>query len=52
MNKPTCTECKEECNGIEETHDAPASHCNNGISSIHHTGVYMSDCCDAELEGE
>jgi len=41
----TCSNCKEECKMIEETHDAPATHCNYGIASIHKTGIYLSDCC-------
>jgi len=44
-----CTECKEPCGAIEETWDYSGTHCNHGVGGVHHSGVYVSDCCDAEI---
>lgn len=44
-----CNECNEQCKGVEETFDYPGTHCNNGQSGIHHTGVYKSDCCESDM---
>jgi len=43
-----CSECGDECKRVEETFDYSGTHCNNGISGTHHTGVYVSDCCSSE----
>ena len=45
-----CCECGEECKIVEETFDYAGTHCTNGVSGTHHTGVYVSDCCSADYE--
>ena len=44
-----CTDCKGECKGVEETFDYAGTHCTYGKSGTHHTGIYVSDCCLAEM---
>ncbi len=45
-----CTFCGDKCELVEETHDAPAAHCNYGVSSTFHTGVMVSECCLTDFE--
>ena len=40
-----CINCGDECNAIEETFSYAGTHCTNGKDGVHHTGVYVSDCC-------
>ncbi len=47
-----CTDCGEACKAVEETFDYPGTHCTGGKSGTHHTGVYVSDCCGAEVSDE
>lgn len=42
-----CTNCKEPCEVHEETWDYPGTHCTHGIAGVHHSGNYVSDCCDS-----
>jgi len=44
-----CAECGEECQEVEETFDYAGTHCTNGRAGTHHTGVYVSKCCLAEV---
>lgn len=37
----------DECDVIEETFDYSGTHCNNGKSGTHRTGIYLSSCCDS-----
>jgi len=50
--KFTCTDCGEPCELVEETFDYAGTHCTNGKSGTHHTGVYVSKCCGADYEAE
>ena len=45
-----CTDCGDPCEVVEETFGYSGTHCTNGISGTHHTGVWVSDCCGAETE--
>ena len=47
--KYKCDMCGEPCSIVEETFDYAGTHCTNGKSGIHHTGIYVSDCCLAEV---
>lgn len=49
-SRPVCTDCKEKCVTVEETFDYAGTHCTNGESGTHHTGVYVSKCCLAEVD--
>mgnify|MGYP000303465010 CR=1 FL=1 len=44
-----CTQCKDECGLTEETWDYGGTHCTHGQSGVHHSGVYVSDCCLEEV---
>ena len=46
-----CLKCGELCS-VEEVgnFDYSGTHCNNGQAGTHHTGLYASDCCEAEFE--
>ena len=44
-----CSECLEPCEAIEETWDAPGTHCNYGRASTFYSGYSVSDCCYADL---
>jgi len=50
MNKLICTECSDECRLVEETFGFAGTHCTNGNSGTHRTGVYLSHCCGAEAK--
>jgi len=45
-----CSECGEKCELVEETFDYAGTHCTFGRNGIHHTGLYVSDCCFADYE--
>lgn len=45
-----CRECGEECTVHEVTFDYAGSHCTHGRPGTHHTGIWESDCCDAEFD--
>ena len=51
-DKPTftCLECGKPCAITEETFDYTGTHCTHSKPGIERTGVYSSDCCDAEFE--
>ena len=44
-----CEDCGEECEIVEETFGYSGTHCTNGKSGTHHTGVYLSKCCLADF---
>jgi len=51
MNKDyICANCGEPCGIVEETFDYAGTHCTNGNSGTHHTGIYVSDCCLDEVD--
>ena len=45
-----CSDCGDPCEAAEETFDYTGTHCTNGLPGTHYTGVYVSDCCGAELK--
>ena len=45
-----CSMCGEPCGTVEETFEYAGTHCTNGKPGIHHTGVYVSDCCFEDVE--
>ena len=47
-----CSDCGDPCGTVEETFSYSGTHCTNGKDGTHHTGVYVSDCCGAELKEE
>lgn len=44
-----CSDCGDPCKAVEETFDYSGTHCTNGVPGTHHTGIYKSNCCDADL---
>jgi len=47
-----CRECGDPCSVVEETFDYSGTHCTNGAGGTHHTGIYVSDCCLADVVTE
>lgn len=47
-----CLECGELCEIEEETFDYSGTHCTGGKDGVHHTGHYVSVCCDGDYEVE
>ena len=47
-----CTDCGEECTSSEESFDYGGTHCTHGVGGTHNTGVYSSNCCNAEVTNE
>ena len=47
-----CTDCEQPCTLVEETFDYAGTHCTHGVSGTHHTGHYVSACCNAEYTDE
>ncbi len=50
LDKYICGNCGEPCSIVEETFDYAGTHCTNGQSGTHHTGVFVSDCCLDDYE--
>ena len=47
-----CTECGDECPVVEETFDYVGTHCTHGNPGTHHTGIWVSNCCLADVTDE
>ena len=43
-----CNDCREPCEIVEEVYEYSATHCAPS-GGVHHTGYYLSNCCDAEF---
>ena len=45
-----CDDCEQACSIFEETIDFSGTHCTGGRDGTHRTGVYLSECCNADYK--